>query len=71
MEAAIVAPFLFLLIFGIIEFGWVFYQYQDVRQGAREGARIAAVDESSNGAAIVIATCDRMEDADGDTTVSL
>lgn len=43
VEFAIVAPFLFLILFGIIEFGWAFFQNLDVRQGARETARLAAV----------------------------
>jgi Flp pilus assembly protein TadG len=70
VETAIIAPFIFLLLFGVIEFGWIFYQYQDVRQGAREGARIAAVDEVSDADAIRVATCGRMEEP-ANTTVSM
>jgi Flp pilus assembly protein TadG len=43
VEFAIVAPVLFLLLFGIIDFGWAFSQNLDVRHAAREGARLAAV----------------------------
>jgi Flp pilus assembly protein TadG len=43
VEFAILAPFLILLVFGIIEFAWVFAQNLDVRHGAREGARLASV----------------------------
>jgi TadE-like protein len=43
VEFAMVAPFLLLLIFGMVEFGWLFAQNLDVRHGAREGARLAAV----------------------------
>ena len=43
VEFAILAPFLFLLLFGMIEFGWIFSQNLDVRHGAREGARLIAV----------------------------
>ncbi len=43
VEFAILAPFLILLLFGIIEFAWVFAQNLDVRHGAREGARLASV----------------------------
>jgi len=71
IEFAIIAPFLFLVIFAIIEFGWGFGQYLDVRHGAREGARLAAVNYAdpingvpSTGAAqtqeIVDAVCERM-----------
>ena len=43
VEFALIAPILFLLIFGVIEFGWAFSQNMDVRHGARETARLAAV----------------------------
>ena len=38
-----VAPFLLILLLGIIEFGYIFGQYNEVRHAAREGARFAAV----------------------------
>lgn len=44
VEFAFVAPVLFLLLFGIIEFGFVFNDYQSIRQGVRDGARVAVVD---------------------------
>src|SRR5690606_13312915 len=44
IEFALILPLLLLLILGIVEFGWLFGQYNDVRHGAREGARFAAVD---------------------------
>ena len=43
VEFAIVAPVLFMLLFGMIDFGWQFAQLQDVRQASREGARMAVV----------------------------
>lgn len=43
VEMAMVAPFLLILLLGIIEFGYVFGQYNEVRHSAREGARFAAV----------------------------
>lgn len=62
-------PVLFLLIFGIIEFGWAFYQKLDVRHGARETARLVAVNFNPNDTAngntqasdIVVAGCARMD----------
>ena len=47
VEFAIVAPLLFLLVFGIIDCGWAFSQNLDVKHAAREGARLAAVNEAS------------------------
>ena len=43
VEFAIVMPLLFLIVFGVIEFGNAFFQSSDVRHGARETARLVAV----------------------------
>lgn len=43
IEFAFAAPLLVLLLFGIIEFGYLFGQFNEVRHAAREGARYAAV----------------------------
>ena len=43
VEFAMVMPFLLLLLIGIVEFSWTFATNLDVKQGAREGARITAV----------------------------
>lgn len=60
VEFALVAPLLIVLVFGVIEFSWAFAQANDVRHGAREAARLAAVDFGSH---TVIGTevCDRMD----------
>lgn len=55
-----VLPLLLILVFGIIEASWAFAQQNDVRHGAREGARAAAVD-IGNTATVGQAVCDRME----------
>lgn len=78
VEFAILAPLLFLIIFAIIEFGWAFGQHLDVRHGAREASRLAAVnygvDAGYVGAVqtnqIGQAACDRM-DLDGVTTIQI
>ena len=74
VEFAMVAPLLLVLIFAIIEFGWVFGQHLDVRHGAREGSRLVAVNYSPNsntGGAqtsdIISATCSRMDLSTGAT----
>lgn len=70
VEFAIVVPIFFLLVFAVIEFGWAFFQQLDVRHGAREGARLAAVDFQSTAvptdqvAEIVAETCSRMDSGD-------
>lgn len=71
VEFALIAPFLFLLVFAIIDFGWVFGQHLDVRHGAREGARLAAVNFGGDETDELIAEiCSRM-DADAAVTVAL
>ena len=44
IEAALVLPLVLLLLFGVLEFGWMFLLLQQVTHGARHGARIAATD---------------------------
>ena len=61
VEFAFIMPFLILLLLGIIEFGWIMAQNNDVRHGAREGARLAAVNTPSNSPDLVTATCDSMD----------
>jgi Flp pilus assembly protein TadG len=76
VEFAIVAAPLFLIIFGIIEFGWAFAQHLDVRHGARETSRLVAVNYKANPAStgttqsdeIIAEACDRM---DGGESVEL
>jgi Flp pilus assembly protein TadG len=46
VEFALIAPLLFMLIFGIIGFGIAFMQLQTIRGAVREGARISAVGAS-------------------------
>lgn len=43
VEFALIMPVLFLILFGTIEFGRVWSQYQVFNGAAREGARCAAV----------------------------
>ena len=78
VEFAMLAPFLILLLFGIIEFAWIFAQNLDVRHGAREGARLAAVNfpvgvspggprDATNTTALIAEACGRMDLATGRT----
>jgi len=43
VEAALVMPLLIILLFGIIEFGFIFKDILLLHQIAREGARVAAI----------------------------
>lgn len=47
VEMAIVTPILLTLLFGIIEYGWVFTVRQALTTAAREGARTAALPGST------------------------
>jgi hypothetical protein len=42
VELAVAAPLLFLMLFGLIDFGRAYFQYIAVVNAAREGARFAA-----------------------------
>lgn len=43
VEFALILPVLILLIFGMIDFGWLFYNKIEVNNASREGARYAAI----------------------------
>ena len=43
VEFALVAPLLFMILFGILQFGLAFLQVQSIRTAVREGGRVAAV----------------------------
>ena len=43
VELGLIAPFLFLIVFAIVEFGYGYGQSLDVRHGAREASRLVAV----------------------------
>lgn len=69
---------LFTILFGTIEFGWAFFQLNDIRHGAREGIRLVAVDSditpaytmpvgATAGEYLAQATCERMDQRDGVT----
>jgi Flp pilus assembly protein TadG len=60
VEFAVLAPLLIILVLGIVELGWLFGQFNDVRHGVREGARFAAVDGGDE-AAIQQRVCTSMD----------
>jgi Flp pilus assembly protein TadG len=48
VEFAIVSIIFFMLVFGIIDFGFAFHSWNNAVNSAREGARIAAVNANEN-----------------------
>ena len=46
VEFAVVLPLLLTILFGIIEYGWVFMVRQTLQTAAREGARLAVLQTS-------------------------
>ena len=78
VEFAFVLPLFILLLFAIIDFGWLFTQFLDVKQGAREGARLAIVndcDETLGADAcrdeIIQKICERTQDIDSKEAIQL
>jgi uncharacterized iron-regulated membrane protein len=56
VEFALIAPFLFLILFGIIDFGRALNYYNQVTQLAGQGARAAAVNTMPDGTPITSGT---------------
>lgn len=67
VEMALMTPLLVLLFIGAVEASWLLAQSLDVRQAAREGGRLAAID-FGDAATIASEVCLTM-DNDDDTTV--
>jgi hypothetical protein len=49
VEFAALAPVMFLMLFGVIEFGWLLFHNHQIATGAREGARFAIVNGEMSG----------------------
>jgi len=54
VEFALVLPILLVIVLGIIDFGIAFANYENVRSGAREAARLGVVNDLSNAPACTI-----------------
>jgi Flp pilus assembly protein TadG len=71
VEFALIAPLLFLIVFGIIEFGRMLNAYNELTQLAGQGARAATVNRNPDGSAIGAAS-GTVDDADcGGATYSI
>lgn len=80
VEFALVLPLLVTLIFGMIDFGFLFGQFNEVRHAAREGARAAAVsnvafdqdgDADFDHEDIRLYVCDVLDLSGGSATINL
>jgi Flp pilus assembly protein TadG len=58
VEFAVILPLLLTILFGIIEYGWVFMVRQSLQTAAREGCRVAVLQSSTEPYAAVM---DRIE----------
>ncbi len=54
VEFALIAPLLMLIVFGVIDFGIAFSNYENVRSGTRDAARMAVVNDVQNAPACTI-----------------
>ena len=48
VEAALIFPLLFLLIFGVLEYSWMFLKAEEISAAARHGARVAVTESATN-----------------------
>jgi Flp pilus assembly protein TadG len=48
VEAALLLPLLFMLTFGLMEYGWMFLKQQQITNTARQSARLAAMIDSAS-----------------------
>ena len=74
VEFAIILPVLCLILFGVLEFGRVWSQYQLYQGAAREGARCAAVKATDFGDCEIQASIDNAAspfDPEEDATVQI
>ena len=70
VEFAVVLPLFVVLIFGVMEAGWLFAQQVEIRNAAREGARLAVVDWGT-AAAVAGETCNRADLSGAGATVTV
>ena len=56
VEAAFVLPLLLLIMLGMIEYGWLFFNVQQITNAARQGARVAILPDVSEAQAQAVIT---------------
>lgn len=73
VEFALTLPILLLLVFGIIDFGWLFFNKMGVENASREGARYAIVNSASGSVSADVTSLarDYCQGTAADTAVTL
>jgi Flp pilus assembly protein TadG len=71
VEFSLVVSFLFLILFGIIDFSRVFFAYATMANGVREGARYAVVHPNAEDPSAVVAAARAMVVIGGDATITV
>lgn len=71
VEFAVVLPLLLTILFGIIEYGWVFMVRQTLQTAAREGCRLAVLQTSTDPYANVIERVNAVMQPTGLTTFDI
>jgi Flp pilus assembly protein TadG len=70
VEFAVILPLFLLLLFGIMDAGWMFAQQIEMTNATREGARLAVVDFGT-GEQVIDETCDRADLSGAGTTFTV
>lgn len=71
VEFAVVLPLLLTILFGIIEYGWVFMVRQTLQTAAREGCRLAVLQTTTDPYTNVLARVDQVMSPTGLSTYSV
>ena len=54
IEMALVLPVYLLFVFGIFEFGWIFWQYNSMQYAASDAARCKAINPACDAEAVAV-----------------
>ena len=71
VEFAVVLPLLLTILFGIIEYGWVFMVRQTMQTAAREGCRVAILQTSAEPYTAVLSRVSEVMQPTGLTTYEI
>jgi Flp pilus assembly protein TadG len=71
VEFAVVLPLLLTILFGIIEYGWVFMVRQTLQTAAREGCRVAVLQTSIEPYENVVGRVNKVMEPTGLTTYAI